>query len=108
MCVICDNEYEGLNSLALRNCEKVTTIPIIEGLRWLYISNCQNITNIHTTSKYSMKRFNSINKIKRWYKRIKLSKKLWMYAELVIMDSMNPHKENNSYLKNYINDKVYK
>jgi hypothetical protein len=172
MCVICDNEYEGLNNLNLKNCKKVTTIPIIEGLialyiencinivtipiieglKILYIKNCYKITNIpviegleylsifncnninaipiieglkglwivnchniinyyydhNLINFYTIERFNSINKIKKWYPRIKFSRKLWMYAELVIIDEMNPHKDDNQYLEKYIKDKVYK
>jgi len=123
---------EGLRDLIMDNCTMVTTIPIIKGLRVLSITNCQNIRDIpnieglrdihihncyniinfnprfsYTNYFYTIKEFHNMNKIKKWYKRIKFSKKLWMYAELVIIDEMNPHKENNQYLEQYIKDKVY-
>ena len=124
MCRICKNEYGGLNKLNIKNCNNITTIPIIEGLNELYIYNCNNITtipiieglkvlNIYNCKNINnfqndIKQFNSINKIKRWYKRVKMSKKLWLYAKLVIKEKMDPHKENNYYLQKYIKENVYK
>jgi len=103
----------GANILQVLNCDNINNIPFLEGLEGLELTNCNKIYNYNNLlyneiNKYTIEQFNKINKIKQWYKRIKLSKKLWMYAELVIIDSMNPHKENNSYLENYIEEKVYK
>ena len=132
---------ERLLVVSIEHCQNITLIPNIEGLACIYIINCQNIINITNisifnvlihlyiqdcnkindycsveteinmspvkTSKYTLKQFTNVNTIKRWYKRVKLSKKLWMYAELVIIDSMNPHKDNNQYLEQYIKEKVY-
>ena len=103
---------KGLNELSVTDCQSIRNIPNIEGLRHIRIYNCYNIIHFslifsYTGYFYTLKEFHNMNTIKKWYKRIKLSTKLWMYAELVIMDSMNPHKENNKYLEHYINEKVY-
>jgi len=99
----------GLQELYIIKCMNITIIGIIEKLKYLIISDCKNINDIQTlyNNKYNTKEFNSIEKIKRWYKRLNFSQRLWIYAELVIIDSMNPHKENNKYLEHYINEKVY-
>jgi hypothetical protein len=102
-----------MEHLYIKNCNFLTNIYIIEGLIEVKITNCKHQYNYYHTnipneySIYAIQEFNNMNKIKRWYKRLKFSKKLWMYAELVIMDSMNPHKENNKYLEQYINSNVY-
>jgi len=99
---------EGLKILYIYSCPNITNIPIIKDLKFLFLYNCKNYYNYSCDySIYSIKQFNSINKIKKWYKRINFSKILWKYTELVIMDSMNPHKDNNQYLEQYIKDKVY-
>jgi len=109
---------KGLACLYITNCQNITNIPLLNKLMHLHIQDCNKIydySNIETeinmslvkTSKYTHTQFDNVNVIKKWYKKLNLSKKLWMYAELVIMDSMNPHKENNQYLEKYIKDKVY-
>jgi hypothetical protein len=108
---------KGLQVLHISNmkdCSNITNIPIIEGLQSLKINYCKNYynydciyNNLFQKRNYNIKEFNNINKIKRWYKRVKLSKKLRLCAELVIIDEMNPHKENNQYLERYIKEKVY-
>jgi hypothetical protein len=129
----CDNLKEipninGLKRLFIDGCLNITKIPIIEQLRNLFIYNCENIEEIPFIKKlrkmsiinckkylnyrsqnniYNIKYLYNANKIKKWYKKLKLSKRLWLYAELVIIDEMNPHKENNQYLERYIKEKVY-
>lgn len=49
MCKICDlafGELNGLVTLIIKNCDKVSTIPQLDNLHTLSIQNCINITNI--------------------------------------------------------------
>ena len=46
MCQICDNEYEGLTELKIKNCSNIIEIPNIQGLNTLEIYECSNITKI--------------------------------------------------------------
>ena len=52
MCIICRNEYKGLNrldELTVRYCPKIVQIPNIQGLDSLYIC----LFNHNTNSKYT-------------------------------------------------------
>jgi len=51
MCQICQNEYEGLNYLNIKDCDNITNIPNIENLKILHIYNCQNLTNVPYASE---------------------------------------------------------
>jgi archaellin len=73
----------------------------ISNSKYFYNYNSLNNTN------YTLKKYKCLNIIKQWYKRVKLSKKLWKYAEIVLMDQMNPYKKDNEYLQKYIKENVY-
>lgn len=118
-----------LSRLSLYDCNNIETIPKMRILMKIIAIKCNLLKNINIiNNKYSslhvinclnindcvfyksneITKFYSVNKIKNWYNRIKLSKKLWKYAEIILIDLMNPHKENNQYLHKYINNHVYK
>ena len=124
LCIVCCNNITNIiNIPILKKIKNLTiinsnifNISIIENIENIEIINNINILDMriyynyftHDNNEYTIKHLYSIIKIVKWYKKLKLSKKLWMYADLVIRDSMNPHKENNIYLEQYIENKVYK
>ena len=60
---------KGLQELRLEHCENLRKIPPIEGLIRLDIKSCRHFHDIDSISYYDNIKFNSINKIKRWYKQ---------------------------------------
>lgn len=120
-----------LYKLTLYNCNNIEIIPKMPLLMVVIVSKCnllkkininvnsysklhvKHCPNINNCEFYSLSETNNItefclsNKIKNWYKRVKLSKILWKYAEIVLIEQMNPHKENNKYLQKYIKENVY-
>ena len=112
---------EGLQALTIYNCNNITTIPTIKGLQELSVIRCKkisekyytknNLNYIYYHNNDDAKCFYSINKIKKWYKRRALYNKyklcIHQMEELVIMDQMNPHKKDNIYLQNIVNEFSY-
>ena len=43
MCVICDGNILEGEILAISDCNRVTTIPVINGLKRLYVTRCPNL-----------------------------------------------------------------
>lgn len=66
MCKICELtfvELDGLVTLIIKNCDKVTTIPQLNNLHTLSIQNCNNIVNIPELNNLNNLYINACNSI---------------------------------------------
>jgi len=121
-------KFENLHTLAIDNCPNVLNVPKYENLQDLRITNNNRYYDYDiellgdddddydedNESEYDIKKikeFYSINKIKTWYKKRNLYNKYILcinqMQELIVMDQMDPRKENNTYLEKVLNDYVY-
>ena len=121
-------KFENLHTLAIDNCPNVLNVPKYENLQDLRITNNNRYYDYDSEllgdddddydedneSEYDIKKikeFYSINKIKTWYKKRNLYNKYILcinqMQELIVMDQMDPRKENNTYLEKVLNDYVY-